>query len=176
MRQRSRRAPAARKTVLTLPFALAVFVAATASAAAHAGRLSLARGGWIEVRGEVRVERGRVVFLSAEGNLRSLPLAELASLAPSSPEGPPLREYPSDAAIVLPPAPDAPRRPLPRRPGSREIPPRCWLVNARPGDPPDLLCGDGEPAGPAPVAPLPPDGRSGRSDSSAQGSAPPSEP
>lgn len=171
MRQRSRRVPTARKTALTL--ALAACVAATGSVAARAGRLPLAGGGWIEVRGDVRVERGRVVFLSAEGNLRSLPLAELAPLAPRSPDGPPLREYPSDAAIVLPPAPDAPRRPLPRRPGSREIPPRCWLVNARPGDPPELLCGDGETTGPAPVAPLPPAERAGRSKPTAQGAESP---
>jgi hypothetical protein len=167
MRQRSRRVATARKTALTL--ALTAFVAATGSAAARAGRLPLAGGGWIEVRGDVRVERGRVVFLSAEGNLRSLPLAELASLAPRSPDGPPLREYPSDAAIVLPPPPDAPRRPLPRRPGSREIPPRCWLVNARPGDPPELLCGDSEATGPPPVAPAE---RAVRSEPAAQGAEP----
>jgi len=141
--------------VLGALFALGATALATG---ARAERLALADGSWIETRGPVRIERGRVIFRSPEGNLRSLPLAELALAGPTAappPRGAPLREYPSDAPIFFAPPPSPPPRRWPRRPDSPGIPPRCWLANARPGDPPELLCGE-EPGGASPLpAPAP---------------------
>ena len=141
--------------------AVAALLLGVAAGSARCEQLTLRDGSWIEIRGAARSERGRVVFRTVEGNLRSLPLSEIApaasalaaSAAPEEPVGGRLREYPRGAPLVF----DAPRvpppPPLPRRLDAPKLPPGCVLGNARPGDPPALVCVEREPSDPPPSAP-----------------------
>ncbi len=129
--------------------AFAAILALVTAGAARPEKLALQDGSWIEIRGTARTEHGRVVFLTVEGNLRSLPLAEVATREASESSNEAararLREYPRGTPLVFEePRPPAPP-PLPRRPGAPTLPPGCVLGNARPGDPPALVCVAREP-------------------------------
>lgn len=139
---RARRCGATAMAAATLLLGLAV-------GSARCEQLALHDGSWIEIRGAAHTERGRVVFRTVEGNLRSLPLSEVvpaASLPPEGPAGGRLREYPRGAPLVFDEPRAAPPPPLPRRLDAPKLPPGCVLGNARPGDPPALVCAEREPA------------------------------
>lgn len=119
-----------------------LIAAALAAPAAHADRLPLRGHHWIETRGPWRIQRDRVLFVSAAGRLSSLPLAETAldegsreteKLAPR-----PLSDYPWGGPVEMPvPEPE----PMLRRPprGAKDLT-SCVLANAGPGAPVALAC------------------------------------
>jgi hypothetical protein len=111
-------------------------------APARADRLPLRRGGWIETRGEWRIEGSRAVFVDAGGGLRSLPLDELAS-----PAAAPAREPSREVSLAAWPAPEPiPEvRPLPAPAPAGRLRPRplvagCRLETPEPGAAPVLVC------------------------------------
>jgi hypothetical protein len=133
-----------------------VLLAGGAASAARADRFPLVRGGWIETRGPWRVESRRVVYVSSEGNLRSLPLGE-AALERQEPRAPAgsaatarlVREYPSAEPVEVTPPPEPPARSALRSAARRSPGPGCVLANAEPGEAPVLACAPRAPAAPA---------------------------
>ena len=127
--------------------ALARLAVAAALLAAPAGadRLPLRGGRWIETLGAWRIEGARVVFRSAAGGLRSLPLAEVdlaprAGVEAAASTAPPATEYPWGRAREIRSPPPLPRPPGPRRPARPPAPPRCRLVNAGANLDPGWVC------------------------------------
>lgn len=123
------------------------------AAPALADRLPLRQGGWIETRGPWHREGERIVYLSAEGRLRSLAASELGDVrAPGPPVGARaarrIAEYPSGRPILIPVPSPLPERPRPRRPAP-PTPPGCVLANSAPGSPLAWRCVDPEPGAPA---------------------------
>lgn len=125
--------------IVTARAALALALAAPiVPHAAAAERLTLADGAWIETLDGWRVEGDRVVFRTPRGAWRSLPLAELATVAPL-PGGARLDEDPWGPLPAIPPPGPLPLS-VPARPRGRPRLPVCVLANAVPGGPPALLC------------------------------------
>lgn len=139
--ERTSRRRAPRVAILGIGLVLAL-----AAAGARAERLPLRGGRWIETRGPWRVAGDRVVFTTPEGNLRSLPVGEVAPDAERAPQPPdadplPVSEYPWGGAVEIrdpPPPPPAPRA---RRAPAPAPPPRCRLLNSGPGAEPEWDCG-----------------------------------
>jgi hypothetical protein len=135
-------APRRARSLLTL---LLIFAAAPVLA----DRLPLRSGGWIETSGPWHREGERIVYLSAEGRLRSLAASELGlAQPPGLPVGAiaahRIAEYPSDRPILIPEPLPLPARPRPRRP-TPPAPPGCVLANSVPGSSLAWRCVDPEP-------------------------------
>lgn len=146
--ERGRRCPpAARLHRARAAFAVALLAAALLGAVpAAADRLPLAGGAWIETRGPWREIGDRIVYLSAEGRLRSIAVREVntdpaRTGSAAGRFGHAIAEYPRSEPIPIPAPPPLPGPPRPRRPPAPPSAPVCVLANPAPGREPAWLCG-----------------------------------